>query len=360
MDANRSTDADASGESDAPEAVGRSVDVVGKQVRRLMILAFIGLVVVGVYAARFQPSLLQTLVLILVFVLFAVAFDFAFGFSGMYSFGHAAMFGVGGYTTGYLLKEVSTMAPVVLFAAIVAGLVMALLIGVIGARTTGIYFAMVTLAFAQIVYILAIQDVPADLLGIETVTGGDNGMFGIPSMTVPGLDVANSTFHFYLFALVLVAASTALVVRIANSRFGSVLRAIQQNEGRVTHLGYNVGRYKLAGFAISGGLSGLAGGLLVAFQGIAHPDPLLNWLVSGDIIFMTILGGLGTLWGPMVGAGLYIYIEESLYWFPHWRLLLAGIIVGVIIFFPDGLAGILRSAGTGLHRLRERLFERSD
>lgn len=360
MDGNQSTDEDAPTEADNLESTVQSADVVGSHVRRLLLLAFVGLMSLGVYMAQIQPSMLQTLVMILVFALFAIAFDFAFGFSGMYSFGHAAMFGIGGYATGYLLKEVTTSGPVVLFAAIIAGVLMALLIGIIGAKTTGIYFAMITLAFAQIVYILTIQDVLADLLGHESITGGDNGLFGIPSMTVPGLDIANSMLEFYLFALILVSASTVLILRIANSQFGSVLRAIQQNEMRVTHLGYNVGRYKLAGFGISGGFSGLAGGLLVAFQGIAHPNTLLHWLVSGDIIFMAILGGVGTLWGPMLGAGLYVYFEESLYWFPHWRLLLAAIIVGVIIFFPDGLAGILRSGGAALVRLRDRFLQRSD
>jgi branched-chain amino acid transport system permease protein len=358
MATHTSTNEDGTDESAALDSIGHPSAVVGKRVQWLLIGGFGVMAGLGVYVSLVQPSMLQTLSLMLIFGLFAIGFDFAFGFSGMHSFGHAAMFGGGGYVTAYVLKEITTIAPVVLLMATVTGVVLALLLGFLGSQTEGIYFAMVTLASAQVIYVLVLQDALAPILGRDSITGGDNGIFGIPQMTIPGLDLGESMLQFYLFTLVLAAAGALLLFRIANSRFGSVLRAIQQNEERVTHLGYDVRKYKLIGFAISGGISGLAGGLLVSLQGIAHPGSLLNWVVSGDVIFMTLLGGMGTLWGPMLGAGLYVYIRESLHWFPQWRLLLAGIFLVVIIFFPAGLAGVLRSADSLYAWLKNKLFDR--
>ncbi|WP_122088665.1 branched-chain amino acid ABC transporter permease [Halalkalicoccus subterraneus] len=305
------------------------------------------LIVAGVLAAfapvaqAFEPFWLNLLTRMLVFALLALSLDFVFGYAGLLSFGHAAMFGAGGYTAALVVREMTTNALIVLPISMLVGILVAAFIGWFSVRAKGIYFAMLTLAFAQMFYVIIFTDLPAAALGVETITGGDDGLFGIPLYDIFGIDFGSRLLYFYL-TLVFVLLSFAILVRVANSPFGRTMQGIRENEERMQFIGYNVQRYKLLAFAISGGFAGLAGGLYVPFQSVAQPG-LLHWTISGELVVMLLLGGMGTLWGPMLGGALVIYLEERLAGFATWEIILGSVFVVVVIFAPRGLAGTLIS-----------------
>lgn len=308
----------------------------------------VGLLVAGVLLALFapvaqsiEPFWMNLLTRALVFALFALSLDFVFGYAGLLSFGHAAMFGTAGYAAALVIQEVTRSALVVLPAAIVVGVIVAAVIGWLSVRAHGIYFAMLTLAFAQLFYTAAFNDIPATLLGVEQVTNGDNGLVGILAFELLGIEMGSLVAYYYL-TLALVGVSLVAILRLANSPFGRVLEGIRENEERIAFVGYDVDRYKLIAFSISGGFAGLAGGLFVPFQSTAHPN-MLHWTTSGELIVMTLLGGMGTLWGPMLGAGLVVFLEDRLSAVANWEILLGSIYVIVVIFAPEGIAGVFKS-----------------
>jgi len=325
---------------------GRPERTAGNQILttggRFALAIIVGLLaLLGPVAAIVEPFWLFLLVQILVFALLALSLDFVFGYAGLLSFGHAAMFGAGGYAAALLIAEVTANALVVLPLAMLTGVVVAAVIGWFSVRARGIYFAMLTLAFAQMFYVIAFADVPAMVAGAESITGGDNGLYGVQLYELFGVDFSDR-INYYFLALGLVALSLVALVRLANSPFGRALQGIRENEERMEFVGYDVQRYKVVGFAISGGFAGLAGGLYVPFQSLAHPQ-LLHWTVSGELVVMLLLGGMGTLWGPMLGATAVILLEEMLSGVAAWEIILGGIFVGVVIFAPRGLAGIVVS-----------------
>ncbi|MDF9748502.1 branched-chain amino acid ABC transporter permease [Natrinema salsiterrestre] len=297
------------------------------------------LAVAGPIAYSIQPFWVYLLVQMLVFALLALSLDFIFGYAGLLSFGHAAMFGAGGYAAALLIREVTASALVVLPTAMLVGVLTAALIGWLSVRARGIYFAMLTLAFAQMIYVATFTDLPAMILDTAMITGGDNGLIGIQLYELFGIDFRNRLNYYYL-TLGIVALSLAGLVRLANSPFGRVLQGIRENEERIEFLGYNVRRYKIIAFSISGGFAGLAGGLYVPFQSVAEPG-LLHWTVSGELVVMVLLGGMGTLWGPMLGAGLIVFLEDRLGGVESWEIILGSIFVAVVIFAPRGLAGMI-------------------
>lgn len=326
--------------------IGETTGPVGEQVLSSQ-GRLAALVVAGVLAAfapvaeAFEPFWLNILTRMLVFALLALSLDFVFGYAGLLSFGHAAMFGAGGYTAALAIREVTTNALVVLPASMLVGVVVAAFIGWFSVRAKGIYFAMLTLAFAQMFYVIVFTDLPATVLGAETITGGDDGLFGIPLYEAVGIDFTSRLLYFYL-TLAVVLLSFAVLVRVANSPFGRTMQGIRENEERMRFIGYDVQRYKLLAFSISGGFAGLAGGLYVPFQSVAQPG-LLHWTISGELVVMVLLGGMGTLWGPMLGGALVIYLEERLAGFATWEIILGSVFVVVVIFAPRGLAGTLVS-----------------
>ncbi len=326
-------------ERSSPSRTGNRL--LSSQGRFALVIAIAVLAVAAPIVQMIHPFWLNLMVRMMIFALLALSLDFVFGYAGLLSFGHAAMFGAGGYAAAIVITEVTPHAFVVLPLAVVSGVVIAALIGWLSVRARGIYFAMLTLAFAQMFYVIAFTDLPATILGRDSVTGGDNGLYGIGMYELFGIDFTSTLMYFYL-TLALVALSLAIIIRLANSQFGRVLQGIRENEERTEFIGYNVQRYKVVGFAISGGFAGLAGGLYVPFQSVAHPG-LLHWMISGELIVMLLLGGMGTLWGPMLGAGLVVLLEEQLAGFASWEIILGGIFVGVVIFAPRGLAGILIS-----------------
>lgn len=322
-------------------------EILSSRGRLAVAIAVVLLAFVAPVINVFEPFWLNILVRMLIFALLALSLDFIFGYAGLLSFGHAAMFGAGGYAAALLMREYTQNVLVVLPASIVVGVIVAAIIGWLSVRAKGIYFAMLTLAFAQMFYVIAFTDLPATILDVDEVTGADDGLVGIagfelfgePIHQLAGLD--HRLMYFYM-TLALVVLSLAAIVRLANSPFGRVLQAIRENEERVEFIGYDVTRYKVIGFAISGGFAGLAGGLYVPFQSVAHPG-LLHWEISGELIVMLLLGGLGTLWGPMLGAGLVVLVEDLLGGVASWEIILGGIFIVIVIFAPRGLAGILIS-----------------
>jgi len=269
---------------------------------------------------------------VLCFALFASAFNLLFGYAGLLSFGHAAFFGSGAYATALVMKSAYASPLLAILAGGGAGALLGALIGGFAIRRQGVYLAMITLAFAEVVYFVALQ---------SPFTGGEDGLQGVPSGTLLGLVDLEDPVAMYFFTLAVYLGGLAMIWRAVRSPFGHVLRAIRENEPRAVSLGYAVQRYKLLAFVLSGGLSGIAGGLkTVAFHFAALSD--VYWQTSGDVILMTLLGGAGTLAGPTVGALLVITISDSLAFIGEWvKFILGAVFIACILLFRRGIVGEL-------------------
>jgi len=238
---------------------------------------------------------------LLCFGLFACAFNLLIGYTGLLSFGHAAFLGTGGYVAGYALTTLGLPVPVGILLAVLASSVLGLVMGALAIRRQGIYFSMITLALAQMVYFAALR---------APFTHGEDGLQGVPRGSLFGLDLSNDLTLYYV-VLAIFVAGFALIVRTIHSPFGQVLRAIKENEPRAISLGYDVDRYKLLAFVLSSALAGLAGAtktLVLSFETLTD----VHWTMSGLVILMTLVGGMGTLVGPIVGAFLIISLENRL------------------------------------------------
>jgi branched-chain amino acid transport system permease protein len=274
----------------------------------------------------------------LIFALAATSLNLILGFGGMVSFGHAAFLGVGAYTV-VILSQMGVVDAWVAWptAMVVAGL-FALLIGAVSLRTQGVYFIMITLAFAQMMYYLVVS--------FKTY-GGDDGM-SLPARSRIGfLDMSNDT-HFYYVTLLACVVVLVLIARVLNACFGHVLQAIRENEVRMQSLGYAVFRYKLCAFVMSGALAGLAGALLANQSGFVSPA-MMQWSQSGMLMMMVILGGVGHLYGGVWGAIVFLLLEETLSHFTiHWQLGLGALLLMVVLLLPNGLTSAL------IHLRKER------
>ena len=268
---------------------------------------------------------------ILIFALAATSLNLILGFGGMVSFGHAAFLGVGAYTV-VILSQMGVVDAWVAWptAMVVAGL-FALLIGAVSLRTQGVYFIMITLAFAQMMYYLVVS---------FKAYGGDDGM-SLPARSRIGfLDMSNDA-HFYYVTLLACVVVLVLIARVLNARFGHVLQAIRENEVRMHSLGYAVFRYKLCAFVMSGSLAGLAGALLANQSGFVSPA-MMQWSQSGMLMMMVILGGVGHLYGGVWGAIVFLLLEETLSHFTiHWQLGLGALLLMVVLLLPNGLTSAL-------------------
>jgi branched-chain amino acid transport system permease protein len=229
------------------------------------------------------------------FALVAVAFDVLLGFTGLLSFGHALFWGGAGYVATIALAHGVTSFPVAVAAAVAYAFVLSAVVGVISVRRSGIYFAMITLAIAEIQYFLAFQ--------LVDLTGGENGLQVATRGTMFGLSLEDDRVFYYL-VLAIAAVATAVAIRIVNSPYGAVLAAMRENETRTRSIGYDTDRFKLAAFVVSGTIAGLAGALYAIANRLAGLDAI-DWHTSGAIVMMTILGGIGTIYGPMVGAAIF-------------------------------------------------------
>jgi len=239
---------------------------------------------------------------VLCFAMFACAFNLLLGYTKMLSFGHAAYFGSSAYITGWLMTAHGWGTIPGLLAGVAVALLLSLTIGAIAVRRQGIYFAMITLALAQLVFFVCLQ---------AGFTGGENGLQGIPRGSVFGMIDLSRDATMYYFVLAVFAAVYALIRRIVHSPFGQVLKAIRDNEPRAISLGYEVDRYKLAAFVLSGSLAGLAGSLKALVLGFATLSDVSQG-TSGEVILMTLLGGSGTSLGPVVGASIVVTLQEYL------------------------------------------------
>lgn len=278
---------------------------------------------------------------ILCFALFASAFNLMLGFGGLLSFGHAAFFGSASYVSAHVAKEWG-LDPVL---SIVMGTALATVLGAaigwIAIRRQGIYFAMITLALAQLVFFAALQ--------LE-FTGGEDGIQSVRRGSLFGLFDLSDDKAMYIFVAIVSFASFALIQRIAASPFGQVLQAIRDNEMRAVSLGYRVERYKLLVFVLSAGLSGLAGSMkALVFQLASLTD--VHWSTSGEVILMVIVGGIGTFTGPILGAGVIVWMQEYLASFGAWVMVLQGVIfVACVLAFRRGVVGTTLGLGAAFRR----------
>jgi branched-chain amino acid transport system permease protein len=270
---------------------------------------------------------------IMVFAIAAISLNLILGYGGLVSFGHAAYLGVGGYAVAIFAFYGVNNGFLQWGVAIGASALVALAIGAVSIRTSGVYFIMITLAFTQMLYYLGIS--------IEEY-GGDDGIRLKARSQFPLLDL-NDGLQFYYLVLALMLASVYLVHRIVNSRFGMVLRATKSNEARSRAIGFSPYLYRLSAFVIAGAMGGLAGALLANHTNYLTPD-YMHWTRSGEIMFMTILGGMGTSAGPVLGAFALLLLEDLLTgWTEHWQLYLGPLLVLSVLFFRRGLAGLFAS-----------------
>jgi branched-chain amino acid transport system permease protein len=272
---------------------------------------------------------------ILIYGLYAVGFNLLFGYTGLLSFGHAAFLGVGAYTAGILISQHQVSWWLAVPAAIAMSGLVALLMGLLAIRTRGIYFAMVTLALSQCVYFIVYQ-LPA--------SGGENGLRGVnvaeislPGMTINLLDPVQK--YFFMFGFVVLAMW--LLSRILASPFGGAIEAVRENEARARACGFDIERTKLLAFVLSAGFCGLAGALNAIHLG-SVPIETLHYATSGMVVMLCLLGGMGTYFGPFVGAALFLLIQDrASAWTEHWQMIVGAVFIFFVLFFPKGVWGTL-------------------
>ena len=289
-------------------------------------LALLALALVAPFV--FYPTFLMK---VLCFALFASAFNLLLGFAGLLSFGHAAFFGGAAYVCAALSKNYGLTPELSVLAGAAVAAVLGLGVGALSIRRSGIYMTMITLALAQLVFFLAVQ---------LPFTGGEDGLQGVPRGKLFGLIDLNDNIAMYFFVLAVFLAGFWLIRRTVSSPFGQVLKAIRENEPRAISLGYDVARYKLLAFVLSAALAGVAGGLKsLVFQLASLTD--VHWHMSGEVVLMTLLGGLGTIAGPAVGALTIITLENELAdKVGSWVTVIMGVIFVVcVLAFRRGLVG---------------------
>ncbi|MFT3718447.1 branched-chain amino acid ABC transporter permease [Pseudorhodoferax sp.] len=270
---------------------------------------------------------------ILIFALAATSLNLILGFGGMVSFGHAAFVGMGAYTVGILMQGGVASAWVAWPAAVVVGGLFAFVIGLVSLRTQGVYFIMITLAFAQMLFYL--------MVSLKSYGGDDGLSLAARSQLGLGLDLADDA-QFYYVVLALGVLVFVGIARLLNARFGHVLQGIRENETRMAALGFAVYRTKLIAFTLAGAIGGLAGALLANQASFVSPS-LLQWSQSGMLMIMVILGGVGHLYGGLVGAAVFLLIEEVLVGYTiHWQFGLGAVLLAVVLLAPNGLMSLVR------------------
>jgi branched-chain amino acid transport system permease protein len=282
-----------------------------------------------------QPFYLDLARRIIILAIAAISLNLILGYGGLVSFGHAAYLGIGAYTVGIMGFYGITSGWLQWPVAILASALVALAIGAVSIRTSGIYFIMITLAFTQMLYYVGIS--------LEEY-GGDDGMRLKAKSQFAGLIDLGDPVSFYYLSLALMLVCVFLVYRIVNSRFGMVLRAAKSNDSRTRAIGFSPYPYRLAAFVIAGAMCGLAGALYANHTNYITPG-LMSWQQSGDIMFMVILGGMATTSGPVLGAFVLLLLEDLLSgWTQHWQVILGPLLILSVIFFKRGLAGLFYRA----------------
>ena len=291
----------------------------------LLFLAFVALMVVAPFV--FYPVFLMKA---LCLALFACAFNLFLGYTGLLSFGHAAFYGSAAYVTAHVVKVLGFEPLVGILAGALVACALGLVFGWLAIRRQGIYFAMVTLAFAQMVYFMALK---------LPFTGGEDGIQSVPRGMLLGFIDLKQPLAMYFFVLVVFLLSFLLIYRIIHSPFGAVLKAIRENEPRAVSLGYRVDRYKLVAFVLSATLSGVAGSTkAIVFRLTTLTE--VHWHTSGDVVLMTLLGGMGTVFGPVVGAFLLVAMQNYLATVGSWVTVITGAtFVVAVLLFRRGIVG---------------------
>lgn len=293
------------------------------------------LTIIGIVSLAAAPFLIGPIFLMKVccYALFACAFNLLLGFGGLISFGHAAFFGGGAYACAYALKVWQVPPELAIVFALLVSSLLGLAFAVLAIRRQGIYFAMVTLALAQLVYFFLVQ---------ASFTGGEDGIQGVPRGTLLGILPLDGDLSLYYVVVVLATLGFAAIYRIVHSPFGLVLKAIRDNERRAISLGYRVQRYKIIVFTLSAALSGLAGALKVLVLQLASLTDV-HWTMSGEVILMTLLGGLSSVFGPALGATLIVLMQNYLASLGAWVSFVHGLIFVVcVLMLRDGMVGLLR------------------
>jgi branched-chain amino acid transport system permease protein len=303
--------------------------------RNLLVAAiFLVLALVPVYtAASGDPYLLSLFTRIVILAMAAVSLNLIMGFGGMVSFGHAAYIGIGGYTVGILAAEGITSGLVQWPLALAASALIALAVGAFSLRTRGVYFIMITLAFAQMIYYLGV--------GLERY-GGDDGLTIYTRSQLGGVDLTNKTVFYYL-CLALLLGTAYLVWHLVNSRFGLVIQGARSNDRRMRAIGFPTYRYRLVCFVMAGTICGLAGALLANHTEFISPA-MMHWTRSGDLIIMAVLGGMGSVLGPVLGAVALLLFEELLSGVTeYWQIIMGPLLLAVVLFARGGIDGVLAS-----------------
>ncbi len=278
---------------------------------------------------------LTVIVAALIFSLFAMSLDLMVGYCRLYSFGHAAAYGLGAYSAALILTHLQLPLPIGIALAVLVTVAIAIPIAWICTRSTGVSFAMLTLAFAQLGY--------AMLFRFRDLTGGSDGVVGIPRPPGPfGMDWFQGRIGYYYLVLACLLGSYLVCRAIVRSNFGAVLAGIRENEAKTLSLGYNTRAYKITTVVLSYGFGGLAGALYAGFAGYASPE-LFFWLTSGHVLIMVVVGGAGTLVGPMLGALFFVFLEHQLSQVTDlWPLIFGSIFIAFVMFFPQGILGLLQ------------------
>ena len=290
------------------------------------------LVMVGFLAVA--PAFIYPVFLMkaLCFALFACAFNLLIGYVGLLSFGHALYFGWASYLTAYSAKAWGFPPELAIFTGVATAALFGLIAGSLAIRRQGIYFAMITLAFAQMMFLVAVR---------APFTGGEDGIQAVPRGTLFGLVNLNDQTNMYITVVVIFLAGFLLIYRVINSPFGEVLKAIRENEARAISLGYKTERYKLVAFVLSAALAGLAGGTKGIVLQIASLTDV-NWPMSGEVVLMALVGGLGTVFGPVVGAFVIIAMQNYLAQVGQWVTVIQGVVfVACVLLFRRGIIGEL-------------------
>ena len=295
----------------------------------------IGLATIPFWAPRFWIYIATQA---LIFAIFAMSLDLLLGYAGLPSLGHAAFFGVGAYACALLaLREVDGLFPLLLVGGVAAAIV-AVPIGALSLRTTGIYFLMLTLAFGQMLWGLAVNWV--------SLTRGTDGLIGIPRPTLVGLDAFEISLYergaFFIVCLIVAIVAFTLLQMLARSPFGKTLEGIRENERRMRALGVPTVRYRFAAFVIAAAVAGMAGALAAMSNGYATPD-LLYWTVSGLALVAVVVGGARSLIGPVLGAFVVLFAQLGLSTYvERWELVLGAIFIAFVLFVPGGFVGLVR------------------
>ena len=301
----------------------------------LLAVLAVGLASTPLWAPRFWIYIATQA---LIFAVFAMSLDLLLGYAGLPSFGHAAFYGVGAYACALLaLRQVDGLLPLLLVGAAAAALV-AVPIGALSLRTTGIYFLMLTLAFAQMLWGLAVN--------WTSLTRGTDGLIGIPRPTLFGLDTVGISLYergaFFVLCLIVAIAAFLLLQMLARSPFGRTLEGIRENETRMRALGIPTFRYRFAAFVVAAAFAGIAGSLAAMSNGYATPD-FLYWTASGLALVAVVVGGARSLIGPVLGAFLVVFAQLGLSTYvERWELILGALFIAFVLFVPGGLIGLVR------------------